>query len=72
MARTFSGPRLRDQRRLALTADQLAAHIGRSVWAIWSYERDQAQPPIDVADGLADALGLPLERLLADDRKAAA
>ncbi|MFJ9474719.1 helix-turn-helix transcriptional regulator [Streptomyces mirabilis] len=67
--RSFSGPRLRDQRRLAgLSVHDLAACVGRSCWTIYLYERGEAQPPIPVADALADALGLPLERFLADDR----
>ncbi|MFJ2964246.1 helix-turn-helix domain-containing protein [Streptomyces collinus] len=71
--RSFSGPRLRAQRRRAgLSVNDLAARVGRSTWSIWVYERGEAQPPIVVADALADALGLPLERLLADDTRAVA
>lgn len=71
MPRTFSGPHLRDQRRLAgLSVHDLAALVGRSCWTIYVYERGEAQPPIPVADAIADALGLPLDRFLADDRPA--
>jgi predicted transcriptional regulator len=73
MARRFSGPRLRDQRRLAdLSVHEVAARVGRSCWSVYRYETGAAQPPIPVADALADAVGLPLERLLADDREAVA
>ncbi|WP_327319276.1 helix-turn-helix domain-containing protein [Streptomyces sp. NBC_01235] len=69
--RTFSGPRLRDQRRLAgLSVHDVAARIGRSCWSVYAYERGHAVPPIPVADAIADALGLPLDRFLADDRQA--
>lgn len=71
VARRFSGPRLRDQRRLAgVTVAQLAAHVGRSAGLIYDYEQGRAQPPVCVADALADALGLRLDVLLADDRAA--
>ncbi|MET7890637.1 helix-turn-helix domain-containing protein [Streptomyces mirabilis] len=72
MPRTFNGPRFRDQRRLAgLTVEDIAARVGRSPFSVWGYERGAAVPPIPVADALADAIGLPLERLLVDDLKAA-
>lgn len=59
---------MRDQRKLAgVTVAQLAAHVGRSAWLIYDYERGRAQPPVCVADGLADALGVRLDVLLADD-----
>jgi transcriptional regulator with XRE-family HTH domain len=70
--RTFNGPCFRDQRRLAgLSAEDVAARVGRSSWSVWRYERGTVVPPIPVADALADALALPLERLLVDDLKAA-
>lgn len=73
MPRTFSGSRLRDQRRLAgLSVHDVASRVGRSCWSVYRYETGQAQPPIPVADALADVLGLPLDRFLADDRKAVA
>lgn len=72
MPRAFSGPRLRDQRLLAgVSVHQLAARVGRTCWSVYAYERGQAQPPLPVADAIADALGLPLDRFLADDMKAA-
>lgn len=71
MSRSFSGPRLRDQRRLAgLSVHDVANRVGRSCWSVYAYERGEAQPPIPVADAIADALGLPLDRFLADDRTA--
>jgi transcriptional regulator with XRE-family HTH domain len=70
--RTFNGPRFRDQRRLAgLTVEDIAARVGRSPFSVWGYERGSAVPPISVAASLADVLGLPLDRLLVDDLKAA-
>lgn len=73
VSRTFSGPRLRHQRRLAgLSVHDVAARVGRSCWSIYAYERGQAVPPIPVADAIADTLGLPLDRFLADDRQAVA
>lgn len=72
MPRTFDGPRFRAQRRQAgLSVHDVAARVGRSCWAVYTYERGTAVPPIPVADALADSVGLPLERFLADDLKAA-
>lgn len=66
MPRAFSGAALRDQRRLAgLTAAQLASAVGRSEWTVWDYETGRISPPVDVAAGLADALNLRLDQLLA-------
>ncbi|WP_455361994.1 helix-turn-helix domain-containing protein [Streptomyces sp. SYSU K21746] len=73
MPRTFSGHRFRTARRAAgLSIHDVAARAGRSVWALYAYERGAAQPPIPIADALADAVGQPLMELLADDSKAAA
>lgn len=72
MSRTFNGPRFRVQRRLAgLSVHDVAARVGRSCWSVYAYERGTAVPPIPVADALADSVGLPLERFLADELKAA-
>ena len=69
--RTFSGQLLRAQRaRCGLSAAQLASQVGKSVWSVWSWEQGRAQPPIPVADAVADALGVPLDALLADNRQA--
>jgi transcriptional regulator with XRE-family HTH domain len=73
VARSFSGARLRDERLLAgFTAAQLAARVGRTPSCVLKYEAGIAQPPIPVADALADFLGVSLDRLLADDRQAVA
>ncbi|WP_019072396.1 helix-turn-helix domain-containing protein [Streptomyces hokutonensis] len=65
MARVFDGAALRDQRRLAgITAAQLAAVVGRTEDAVWSYETGRATPPIDIAAALADALDVHLDQLL--------
>lgn len=68
MARLFSGASLRDQRRLAgLSAAELAAAVGRSEWVLFKYEAGLVQPPIVIADALAEALEIPLETLLVND-----
>jgi transcriptional regulator with XRE-family HTH domain len=73
MARSFNGSRLRAARRAAgLTAEQVAEAVGRSPWAVWRWERGVAQPGISLADSLADAVGVSLPDLLADDRQAVA
>lgn len=73
MARAFDGAALRDQRRLAgIPAATLAAAIGRSEWSVWSYETGRVIPPVDVAVGLADALRVRLDQLLAPAEKAVA
>ncbi|MGW3846886.1 helix-turn-helix domain-containing protein [Streptomyces fagopyri] len=64
--RSFNGAALRDQRRLAgVAANQLADRVARGPDAIWAYETGRATPPVDVAAGLADALGIGLDQLLA-------
>lgn len=68
----FSGTRLRAARRRAgLSAHQLADRVDRSTSVVWSYESGRARPPVDVAAGLADVIGVPLTALLADDLQAA-
>ncbi|MEU5281129.1 helix-turn-helix transcriptional regulator [Streptomyces asoensis] len=70
--RTFSGSLLRAQRtRCGLSASQLAARVGKSPWAVYDWEQGRAQPPIPVADAVADALGVTLDALLADNQTAA-
>jgi ribosome-binding protein aMBF1 (putative translation factor) len=69
--RSFSGQLLRAQRvRCGLSVADLAARTGRSPWAVYDYETGRAQPPIPVATVLADAVGVSLDVLLADDRQA--
>lgn len=72
--RSFSGHRLRLARKAAgLSVHDVAARVGRSCWSLYRYETGQVQPPISVADALADAVSRPLDSLLeADSRKAAA
>ncbi|WP_328845458.1 helix-turn-helix transcriptional regulator [Streptomyces sp. NBC_00258] len=73
MARLFSGASLRDTRLLAgVSTAELAASVGRTPWAILKYETGTAQPPIVIADALAEALGVPLESLLVNDSLAVA
>ncbi|MFF4836576.1 helix-turn-helix domain-containing protein [Streptomyces sp. NPDC001315] len=71
--RAFNGAALRDARRLAgIPAAQLAATVGRTEWAVWSYETGRVRPPVDVAAGLADALDLHLDQLLTNAETAVA
>ncbi|WP_020117560.1 helix-turn-helix domain-containing protein [Streptomyces canus] len=73
MARAFNGAALRDQRRLAgVPASHLAALVGRTEDAVWSYETGRATPPVDVAATLADALHLRLDQLLTNTEMAVA
>ncbi|KUN03955.1 hypothetical protein AQI95_21180 [Streptomyces yokosukanensis] len=68
MARRFSGHQLRSARRTAgLSVHQVADQVGRTCWSVYAYERGAAQPPIEVADALADVVGTSLAALLADD-----
>ncbi|MBY8879744.1 helix-turn-helix domain-containing protein [Actinacidiphila acidipaludis] len=63
----FSGSRLRAARRAAgLSADALAETVARSASVVWSYEEGRARPPVDVAAGLAAAVGVTLDELLDD------
>ncbi|MEU3546285.1 helix-turn-helix domain-containing protein [Streptomyces longwoodensis] len=69
--RSFSGQLLRAQRaRVGLSAAQLAARVGKTKWSVWRWEQGRVQPPIPVVDAVADALGVPLDALLADDGRA--
>lgn len=68
MARRFSGRQLRTARRIAgLSVHQVADRVGRTCWSVYAYERGAAQPPIEVADALANVVGASLADLLADD-----
>lgn len=69
MARRFSGLELRAARhRAGLSVHQVASRVGRTCWTVYAYERGAAQPPIEVADALADVVGTSLNDLIADDR----
>lgn len=64
MARTFSGPRLRDARLAAgLSPEQLAVSIGRSVYSIHSYETGRIAPPLSVLSQISDALSVDVADL---------
>lgn len=63
--RTFSGRALCQHRtRLGWRYEHLAVRINRSAAAVRMYECGRANPPVDVAAQMADALGVPLDALL--------
>lgn len=71
MARRFSGLQLRAARHQAgLSVHQVASRVGRTCWTVYAYEREAVQPPIEVADALADVVGASLSSLLVDDQPA--
>ncbi|MGW7722196.1 helix-turn-helix transcriptional regulator [Streptomyces canus] len=73
MPRTFSGPALRSARRSAgLSVHDVAAAVDRSCWQIYRYEQGRAAVPLEVADALAEAVAVPLDRLLWSDPLAVA
>lgn len=73
MPRCFSGPALRTARRSAgLTVPELAAAVGRSQWTVYRIEQDRVPVPVDLADALAEAVGVRLEALLHADPLAVA
>lgn len=73
MSRTFSGPALRTARRAAgLSVPQVAATVGKSVWQIYRAETNTAPVPVDLACALAEAVDVPLDRLLWSDELAEA
>lgn len=55
---TFDGTELR-RRRIAAgqSAAYLAARVGRSVDAIWFYERGEVDPPTSILLAICDELG---------------
>lgn len=66
--RSFSGPALRAARRAAdLSVHDVANRVGRSCWQVYRYEQGRAPVPVDVADALAEAVSVPLDRLLWSD-----
>jgi predicted transcriptional regulator len=68
VSRSFSGPALRTARRNAgLSVHDVATVVGRSCWQVYRYEQGRTPVPVDVADALADAVRVPLDRLLWSD-----
>jgi transcriptional regulator with XRE-family HTH domain len=64
LARMFSAQRLRDARIAAhFRPEQLALHIGRSVYSIHEYERGRSVPSVPVLVRLADTLGVSVDDL---------
>jgi transcriptional regulator with XRE-family HTH domain len=64
MALYFSGMRLREARIAAgLRPEQLALHVGRSVYAIHEYERGRSVPSGNVIGALAVALDISIDDL---------
>lgn len=67
MARAFSGRLLRQHReRAGLRCENVAVEVGRSVQAIWSYEREVVSPQVAILARLADLLGVTVEDFFED------
>lgn len=67
MAREFSGEKLRSARMTAgLRPEQLAFHVGRSVYAVHEYERGRARPSVAVLARIADKLAVPIDALFVE------
>lgn len=66
--RTLGGRIARMRTRSGLTQEQLAERAGIGASYVARIEVGQRRPTLDVLAELADALGVPLHRLLADER----
>lgn len=63
----FSHQRLRELRQArSISREQLAVSVGRSYPSIHHYESGGTVPSIDVAEKLADALGVSVTDLFED------
>jgi transcriptional regulator with XRE-family HTH domain len=72
MARTFSGPRLREARKSAgLSPEHLAISVGRSSYSIREYEMGRVTPSVTTLAAMADAVGCTVDDLLAEEEVAA-
>lgn len=68
MARSVSGPRLREARKSAgLSAEQLAISVGRSAYSIHEYELGRVTPGTAVLIAIADTLGRSIDDLLDEE-----
>lgn len=64
MSQRFSGDKLRKLRQsFGISRERLGLEIGRSYLSICHYESGKTTPPTDVAQRIADVLGIPLEAL---------
>ncbi|WP_310725052.1 helix-turn-helix transcriptional regulator [Streptomyces sp. N2A] len=73
MARTFSGPRLREARKSAgLSPEHLAISIGRSSYTIREYELSRTAPSVATLAAIADTLGVTVDDLLDEEAANAA
>lgn len=62
----FSGAALRSARKSRrISAAALGRDVGRSEWSIWGYEAGRTEPPLSVAQRLAERLDVGLGHLVA-------
>lgn len=57
------------RKALGITQAQLAERVGVSKYAVFSYENDRMKPTGERAKKLAEALGISLNELLADQKE---
>jgi transcriptional regulator with XRE-family HTH domain len=68
MARHFSGALLRERRLAAgLKPEQLAFHVGRTVFSVHQYERGTATPSAKILAACADTLDCSVEDFFVRD-----
>lgn len=73
MQARFCGPRLREARIAAgLRPEQLALHIGRSVYSVHEYERGRVHPSTESVHQIAETLNRPAGWFFGDDTPAEA
>lgn len=67
------GERVRELRKDAgfVSQEALARQMGVSLFTVSRYERGASHPDFDGLHRLADALGVPVERLISDEEEVA-